>query len=304
MAPLLAATIDTGIFEPMKWGEAVPVVSAAVALASLLIVVFKEFVARGRLLAQLEHVGLLRLADDKRDALALDIIADDLLAETPSPQANAILARATDVRRAVSGRNRDLIKGSLVEASRNGALSYEATPALAARYFADKRLSPTFYVPMLVSNEGRRHLHVSGIVLLATSPDHPNGQWAFVAFFEGDQKKILQRFPLAPEIDRIAGLFAGFSVPPGGTVRTDPLFLPLYEADKRPISPNSMPPGEYDLQATFYCGRSKRAAQTTKVRYMYSAERIVASLNGTDHMMYLNSEARVIDAVDSTAKMG
>jgi hypothetical protein len=120
---------------------------------------------------------------------------------------------------------------------------------------------------------------VSGLLLLAESKHDRTKKWAFTCFVEVAPTKLLQRGPEQSDAERMAGFFAGFAVPPGDSVRVDPMFIPIHDAEGRIVSRESMVPGSYLLRVFLYSAAGQRMFVTSQIEYTLAFKNIGNALS-------------------------
>lgn len=277
-----------------EWGT---VCALAMSLASLSIVVYIEFLASFKLTAQLDYLCLLRLPKANKSSLLLIMIVDDLLSDNPSRDAKELITASGDIQSAVQKRDRDLVsRGVIGLASPDKAINYNPTPERILRYAADANFALSFYVPLLVSNTGRRHSHVSSLILRITDMSG-DGVWIYCPFTNINPAALLDRTVPRTDKNRTSGFFVGFTADSRATTRVDPQFVPIAQTESRLISKKKMLPGVYGFEVLGYTTDGKRVFTTDLVEHELTPDWFVRCFNDSDTTVYLSVDRDVEDAV-------
>jgi len=268
--------------------------SLCVALGSLAVVVFKEFIQGPRLGAQLTQINLMRLGDEAKAELLLEMLADDLRSPNPTPSAKLVAAGHRPVSEAV---DREHVLVAIREVARATRVSYDPPRELIEKYFGHRSFFPSFYVPLIVTNTGGRVGHVSSLVLVAVDVAKPTARWAFPAWVEVNVPVLLDRSRPHTDVERTKSIFSGLAVPPRGSVATDPLFLPQHDASNTIISRQNLPPGVYKFTVFGYSPDNTMLFRTQTIEYEVKADRLVEMFKGADSVDFVLLEKHISDAV-------
>ncbi|TAK19376.1 MAG: hypothetical protein EPO35_00240 [Acidobacteria bacterium] len=268
--------------------------SFVVALGSLAVVVFREFIQGPRLDAKITQVNLMRLGDGGKTELLVEMLADDLLSPLPTPSARTVSTAHPSI---TAARDREHLLIAIRDAARTARVAYDPPVDLIKRYIGHRSFFPSFYVPLIVTNTGARVGHVASLVLVVTDTTTPTSRWAFPAFVEVNVPVLLDRTRPHNDIERTKGIFSGLAVPPRGSVSTDPLFLPQHDASNTIISRQNLPPGSYTFAVFGYSPDNVLLFRTQAIKYELKADRLVEMFKGSDSVDFVLLEKHIADAV-------
>ena len=277
----------------MNW-EALAVI---ISFLSLGIVLYKEFLQGFKLHSSINQVIMIRLPAENKLSLIQDMLLDDLLSDSPSRGAQGLLANHPELKGAITSRNRDKLRGELIDTATRHRIRYNPPQRIVEHYWGDKRYAVSFLIPLVVYNSGRKMAFVSSLVLVARLKNQPEKKWAFSVFVEIEPKKILQRTEEYKDADRISNLFSGFAVGPGESVQVNTWFIPITDAKDRIISREGMKPGDYMLKVYGYDSRGKQVLTVDEVSYKISEQQLHEIFSGSESVNYVNIDEHVSNAV-------
>lgn len=258
---------------------------------------YKEFFETYRLSASVDQIFVMRIPTGNKQQLLLEMLLDDLLATQPSRNAQAILAEVPPALPLIQANNRDRLRVEVVEYSHTNPVNYDPPPELIEKYMLDPRYGASFHVPLIISNSGKKFAHVSSLVLIARLKSAPRRKWAFGALVEVDVAKLTKPGEIKVDADLMAGMFTGLAVPPGGSVRANPWFVPITDAKNQIISRSGIEPGEYELQVFGYGPRNKRVVQSRWIPFDLRKEFLIQAFLGSTGANSLTLEDHINDAV-------
>jgi hypothetical protein len=275
---------------------AVSVVSAIIALVSLCVVIYKEFLQGARLSTVIDQITLMRVPMGNRSELTFEALLDDVLSNSPSPQGTRI-ANAAGAGAAAAARNRERLRVELADFSRRHSVSYVPEPRLLEPYLSDKRFTVSFYCPLILYNSGRKPGHVSSVVLVARSKTDQSKFWTFAALTTIDPLALLRRVDGQKDSELMAGSFIGVSTPPASSSVVHPWFVPIEDANERIISRTPMLPGAYDLRVFGYGTDGKIVVASPSVEFKLVKEHLFQSFAGSECSALLRVEDAIVLAM-------
>lgn len=279
----------------IDWNAVGSGISAVIALLSLCVVLYMEFLQGPRLQTFIDRISLLRVPQSSRAEIMVEVLVDDLLSDPRSTQANGLLAAVPTLANAVSTRDRRQVAAALQAHARTNQVTYDPAPSAVAKYSQDPRFVTNFYVPLIVANGGRKTGYVTSLVLVARDKSAPTRKWAFVPFVLLDPKKLIAREE--KDADRISGLFVGLSIPPKSSVDVHPWFIPLPDADNRIISRSNMSSGEYDVRVFGFGTDGKCVFRSRWSTFKITDAQVQSAFQGSDAIDNISIEKHVAEAI-------
>lgn len=266
------------------------IASFIVSLVSLGVVVYKEFLQGSSLNTTVDQLLVLRLPFHNKMDLLTDMILDDLLSDHPSRAAQNISGASNDIQRAIVSRNRDRLKAEVVEFSQQNRVDYNPPIPLVLQYIQDNRFSLSFCLPLVVYNSGKKFGHVSTLILVFQSKEDASKKWVFSPCFEMDLPKVTQRNQSLNDNDRISGVFTGFSVAPGETIKLSPMFTPMVQANNKIISKGNIAPGEYRVKILGFNGQGKKILESNTADFVFRSQYLIEIFAGIETIEHFYNE--------------
>ena len=289
-----------GATSSIKWLEShSALITILISSVALGIVVFTQFVQGPRLTTQLTQINLMRLAGSNQSALLIEMLVDDLLSDDPSASARAVIAAHPQAapQQGIQDQDKEQLRLALQDSARGDKLAYAPSPSRIEQYFGSLLLSPSFYVPLLVTNSGAKSGHISSLVLVAASTVDPNAKWAFSAFTEVNVSVLLDKSRPHADSERIKTIFNGLAIPAHGSAHVDALFIPQHDASKTIISTRNLPPGSYRWTVFGYSAEGRVLVRTKPIDHTVTAEALVEMFRGNDAVNFLVLEEHITDAL-------
>lgn len=273
------------------------IIAIVIAISSLFIVIYKEFIQGFNLHTSINQVMLMRLPADNKGRLLQEMILDDLLSDTPSKQANTLVEKTPELSNTIEEQDRDKLRVQLVEVSKKERIDFGPPDNIISTYWGTKDYSCSFTIPLTVYNSGKKFAFVSSLVLVVTAKDDKSKKWAFTVFVEINPIKLLHRQTQTKDAERVSGLFSGFAIGPNESTQIYPWFIPITDAKDKIISRETMKPGKYLLQVIGYSSNGKTLFKTDQEDYNLTDKNLKEMFSGTDSAVYLQVENHVDKAI-------
>jgi len=145
-------------------------------------------------------------------------------------------------------------------------VEYKPSDDSIRKYIGEQVFSPTFCIPMTLSNSGSQFAHISNLYMVITSKKNTEDRWLYKCLLEIELKSLIQRKDKT-DADRAKGMFTGFSVGPKEKIIATPAFSSTWEIDGKEIIANSMTPGTYEMQIIGYGRDTKKIFETNITEY-------------------------------------
>lgn len=279
-----------------EWGI---LISLIFSLASICIIIYKDFINGSKLETVLNTIVLIRLAEENKAGIILQILLDDLLSGRPSDQAIAIINAKPEIANAVRQRNRELTSNNLInysiELSSNGTgtIIYDASQESIQRYIGDKSFSQSFYVPLNIVNTGRKTGDITTLILKITSNSDKNLKWMYSCFTEIKADEFLSFNNSKPLGSIVGKLFPGISIGQGNNHRLDAFMIPIDSANRKIISTKSLHTGSYSVQIVGYNSRNKKCLESNISNLNLEIKTFVDIFNGSNIVQNLTMESHI-----------
>ncbi len=267
------------------------IISVVVSLASLSIVLYKEFLQGYSLHSSLNQLIHLRMPGENKNSLLLDMLLFDFLSENPSRAARALLDNSSPLKAAAEGRDRERVKVELYAHLSKNPLDYAPPNGIMEQFFADLRFSPWFCVPLIVLNSGRKFAHIGSVLLIVQLKHDPTRRWVFNALVELDLRTLIPVPGRAiTDAEQMSGIFFGFSIGQNESIRVCPVFVPLQDADNQIISREPLPIGHYKVQVLGYGEGNKVVFRSNIEDFSIDKQGLIDSFNGISRSGVFNDK--------------
>lgn len=125
---------------------------------------------------------------------------------------------------------------------------YLPSDPVISEWLRDSRATPSFFAPLFLYNSGARYGDVASVIMLAELVKDRNMRWAYAAYFEMDETKLIQIHQPTRDVEKLSRFFAGAAVPPSGSLKLNLQFVPHHSAVGVEVSNTNLLPGDYDLR--------------------------------------------------------
>lgn len=278
-----------------EWGI---LISLVFSFASLLLVVYKDFVQGAVLETVLNNLISIRLAEENKSSLLLQIILDDLLSGRPSDQANALFGSNAEIQHAVNQRNRELTKNllinySIAKSKKGEMIIYDANPESISKYFGDKSFAQSFYTPLNIVNTGRKSGDITTLILKISSVKDPAQKWMYSCFTEIKPDEFISFNNSKPFGSIIGKIFPGVNIGSNSNYRVDAFMIPIDSANDKIISRISLMPGKYMVQIVGYNSRNKKCLTSNIGLWNLTPQMLIDLFNGANIVTNISIENHI-----------
>ena len=260
-------------------------ISMFIALGSLGIVVYKEFLQSYSVSAYYDQLIVLALPQGNRNKIAKDIIINEMISGNSQflnvekyKSDPRIYAKYPDIEDAAKRKD----KNRLSELFSNLKIAdFEPPEDIIRKYFGVQAFSPTFSMALIIANSGAKFAHISDLYLIISSEEQNQKKWFFRCVMEVDFKSLVDRKD-KQDVDRISELFTGTSVGPKEKTKLFPAFFPRWKIPGKKIISTSMTPGSYSVRVVGYGPDQRRVFKTKPQRLHLSENDLIKMFKGTD----------------------
>jgi hypothetical protein len=272
--------------------------SAIIAVVAVLISLYIQFWRGAKVFGWISQITIIRVSLTQNNELLVQMLADDLLSESPGAAAQTLLSTVQGLPDLARRRDRsELIRSISVQTLR--LVNYVPSDELIDRYGLDGKIPVSFYATVLLSNTGGKPMHISNFVLLVQSASNPDRCWAFAAYMTMNLPMAID--PSAPKADmqRFAGFFGGASVSPGQTLKLDLYFVPHVMSAGVRLSTGGMPPGDYQMSLVGYRAGTdapEKVFSTMPFKYPFSSGHYKTIFTGGEWTFLVGTEEEALDA--------
>jgi hypothetical protein len=284
-----------------EWGV---IISIILSLTSLILVFYKDFIQGSELKTVLNSLVFIKVAENNKSEILLQIILDDLLSGRPSDQATTIIESKPEIAQAVRQRNRELAKNALLSYSMELAtigapqLVYDSNHESIIRYFGDKNFSFAFYAPLNIVNVGRKTGDITTILLKISSTSESNKHWVYSCFTEMKTEELLNFANPQPSGSMVGKIFPGISIGPNNNQRLDSLLIPIDTVKNKIISNTSLVPGTYKVKIVGYNSLNKKCLQSNKGVLTINQKTLIDLFNGTNIVQNLTMDSHIENEIN------
>lgn len=259
-------------------------ISLCFAIAAVWLNFYPRFVQGPRLMCTVNQVTILGIVAGNQQSVLLDMAVKDLLSEQPSTAASKIVHAALTP--ALKAKDPTKVRAWFLEHPPRLGL-YTCPPDDVIRPFLqDRRTSPAFFVPLFLHNSGARHAEVGSVLMIAKLTSDRKRRWAFAAYTEMDESKLVHIDQASKDTDRIAGFFSGLVIAPNASAKLNLHFIPQSEALGAILSTTSLPPGTYDFVITGLNAKGRKAFSTTITDYPLLEDTLLMTFKNGDWAYY------------------
>jgi len=206
----------------------------------------------------------------------IDIAVSDLLGEEPSTAAKELMAAVEGVQSAVIRKSSEwLITWLRTYLSQGGR--YVPPDGLIRPFLSDRRTTPTFFIPLFVYNAGAKHGEICSVVMTAELVSDRERRWAYAAYCEIDESKLIHLNQSTRDMDKISGIFSGSIIKPSDSAKLNLNFIPIHEVRGVQISSTSLLPGIYDLRVVGVDRKNRRVFSTVLKGYPLEEDTLLYS---------------------------
>ena len=280
-----------------EWGI---IASIIISLTSIGLVIFKDFIQGSNLRTVLSSLVFIKVAEENKREILLQIILDDMLSGRPSDQANTIIDGKQEIKDGIGQRNRELTKNALInysmELAANGLpqLIYNANSESIIRYFGDKNFAISFYAPINIVNIGRKTGDITTIILKVTSTIEDPKTWIYSCFTEIKSEELLNfNNPNQPIGHFVGKIFPGVSIGPSNNQRIDLFLIPIDTNKNKIISNSTITPGKYKVKLFGYNSLNKKCLESNEGIISINQNSLVDLFNGTNIVQNLSMEEHI-----------
>lgn len=248
----------------------------------------------------LNSIVFIKIAENNKSEVLLQIILDDMLSGRPSDQATTIIEGKSEIKDAIRQRNRELTKNALLSYSMELAnlgmpqLIYNANPESIIRYFGNKNFAISFYAPINIVNVGRKTGDITSIILKITSTIEDSKVWVYSCFTEIKPEELLNfNNPNQPIGHYVGKIFPGISIGPSHNQRLDLFLIPIDTNRDRIISNSSLIPGKYKVKLYGYNSLNNICLESNEGLITINQDTLVDLFNGTNIVQNLTMENHI-----------
>lgn len=283
-----------------KWTlkEWIPIISIIVSLASFITVFYKDFLTGAELKTVLSTIVVLKAAENNREAIAEQILLNDILSNKPSLEARQFILAKQEIAQAVKESNREKTLAEIIkylnEISKEGKkITYNASLETLAPFFGDKNIALSFYIPLNIINIGRQTGDITTLILEIKSKTDPDAKWIYTCFSEIRPEEFMKIIPNQPMGTIIGKLFSGISIGPASNYRLDAHLFPMDIVKNRIISKTSLIPGKYSIQIIGYDSKNEKKLVSNIGELEISPIMLVNAFNGVNAVINLAAEGHI-----------
>lgn len=280
----------------IPWQNISIAVSIVVSLSSLAIVVYKEFIQDYELHSAIDVIYFLKMfGDNKKNAIG-EIIIRDVLSDNPSPSGQQLLAEHDPLQVAVQRNNIDQTKQILQVIFQQNNFNYNL-PENIFREIIEEGLVPiSFYCPLQIFNSGRKHCHISNLIMILQSCENPENKWGLSAMMEFDAQKFIDFDSIKTDVDRFQKVFSGITIPPQSGERTDPLFIP-FKGEEVDVPEDPPTFGEYQFTIYGYDTLGEKVLEIGPEKINLDFSHYQEAFKGVDTLQMLSNAQHVDKAL-------
>lgn len=276
--------LNVKIINPDRAAIIISIISIAVAIASTMIVVYFQFLQKHVLSANFNQIIMLRLPEQNKQQVIADIIINNLISDDPSIVATYrkhitpyIKDKVLNIEDAIENKDKDRLTDMFKKLK---IKNFSPQDDILKKYIGVQAFSPTFCIPLVISNAGAKFAEISNIYLVAISQKDNEDKWIFNCHVEMDIDSLLHRKDQT-DSDRVENIFIGPSIAPREKMILYPIFFPLWNINGKIIS-HSMPPGTYEFHIEGYSSDGKKLFITKPMSFNLKVDSIIKMFKGTD----------------------
>lgn len=294
-APLLVSVINRDNYPLI-----ISVISIVIAVLSLSVVIYKEFIESYNISAHYDQIILLRLPAGNKNKILKDIVINELISGNPeflnkemyksNPE---IYAKYPDIKDAAKKRDKDRLSQLFKELK---IYNYKPPENLIRKYFGVQAFSPSFCIPLIIANSGAKFAPITNLYLVINSEEENDKRWLFRCFMEVDLKSLLERKD-KKDVDRISKLFIGTSIGPKEKIKLSPAFMPCWKIGEEEIISTSMTPGFYKTHIVGYGPDKQKVFETTPQKFHLSDTDLIKMFKGTDRSELIEPEEIMLELI-------
>ncbi len=258
--------------------------SLCFAIAAVWLNFYPRFVQGPRLTCTVNQVTILGIVAGNQQSVLLDMAIKDLLADQPSTSARNIVHAA--LAPAVNAKDPVGVRAWFLEHPARLGLYTRPPDDVIRPFLGDPRTTPAFIIPHSLHNSGARHAAVACILMTAELTSDRNRRWAYAAYTEFDESKLVHIDPTGKDTDRIAGFFSGLVIAPNASAKLSLHFVPQREALGVTLSTTSLAPGTYDFTITGLNAKGRKQFSTTVTDYPLAEDTLLMSFKNGDWAYY------------------
>jgi hypothetical protein len=271
-------------------------ISLLVAVAAFWINFYPRFVQGSRLVCTANQVTILGITAGNQLPILIEIAVTDLLAEQPSPAATQLMANVPGLRRVVEEKSiKDLTAWFQQNPPRQGL--YVPPDNLICRFLQDNRTTPAFFIPLFVYNAGARHAEIGCVLMVAELTSDPTRKWAYAAYFELDESKLIHINQRMHDLDKLSAFFAGHTIAPNDSIKLNLYFTPHHDVLGVKVSSTSLPPGIYNLRITGLDPHGRQAFNTVITDYPLAEDTLLMSFKNGQWTFHAGVDRGILKAM-------
>ncbi|WP_054031012.1 hypothetical protein [Desulfatitalea tepidiphila] len=272
----------------------VSIFSVIIALGSFIVVIYKEFLQTYDIAANYSQIIMAKLPEGNRQKIIKDHFVNILLFGDDSEKQNARnnirledLKQFPDFFKAIERKDKDRLN----EIFENMKVqNYKLPDEIIKKYIGSQAFSPTFCIPLVISNKGSKFAHISLIYLISRDAKNTKKRWLFKCMTEMNTESIVHR-ENTTDASRISDIFPGTSVGPKERLNIYPYFFPIWEYENQSIATNSMVPGEYFIHLEGLGPDGEPVFITKTEKLVIKEESLVKMFKGTDMAQYIEHDS-------------
>lgn len=270
----------------------------SISFITLLTVFYKDFLKGSDLKTVLSTIVFVKAAENNRGVILEQIIINDLLSANPSQQALGFIQNSAELANSVKNRNRDQVRVSLGRLAKSKAevgskLIYDVSENALQPYFGDKNIALSFYVPLNITNIGRKTGDLTSLMLYIESLENKDQKWVFSCFAEIRAEDFMKIVPNQPMGTIIGKLFSGISIGPSSNFRLDAHLIPMDIVKNKIISRISLMPGKYNVQIIGFNSSNKQCLLSNVSTISIDSKMLTDVFNGSNIAINLSAEDNI-----------
>lgn len=259
--------------------------SVVIALGSIFIVVYKEFLESYDVSVNFDQIMILRLPVSNKAKIINEIIINEIISGKKDYLDEKYYREDPEILRkypAIVDAAERKDKARLSELFSNiKGFTYKPSDELIRKYIGVQIFSPSFCIPMTIANSGSRFAHISHLYLIIWNKNEEKERWFFPCVYELKLESLIQRKKKS-DADRIKQVFTGISIGPKEKIVATPAFVPQWEIDGKEIASNSMTEGTYEFQIFGYGRDSNKIFETRIKKFDLIESELLGMFKGAD----------------------
>jgi len=260
------------------------IIIGLIAISSLTIVIYKEFLQGYSLHASIQPIYILRANGSPNNRFFVNLIQKDASSERPSESAVRFLKKHPEIK------DIEIDDPGVAKINPEILDSYAPPITHFQSIFRNYDIRIPFYIPLVIYNSGRKHAPLSKLALTIKRKDDDGRKAFYTTFFEVNPRLLLDRSKYHSDQDRISNPFLGYAIGPGENLTVNPYFVQWTTSNKEFYNDFKLLPGFYEFQVFGFDPDNKIILKTKTTDFEISFERIRAVISGAESARYPDIE--------------